>query len=143
MKAVLDVGQFVSATIRADGHPAQVMRAWRNGEFDLYLSIPLLEDLRRVLGYRHIRKRHGWTDEQIEIFIIALGIAAHLTEGELEVSVVEEDPTDDKILACAEEGQVDYIVASDEHLTKIGKYKGIPIVPPRQFLEILKQVEKE
>ncbi len=137
MKAVLDVGQFVSATIRADGHPAQVMRAWHDGECELYISIPILEDLRRVLGYRHIRKRHGWTDEQIDIFIVALGIAAHLTEGDLAVHVVEEDPTDDKILACAEEGNVDYIVSSDEHLAKIANYNGIMIVLPRRFLEIL------
>lgn len=141
MKAVLDVGQFVSATIRGDGHPAQVMCAWRDGEFELYISIPILEDLRRVLGYRHIRKRHGWSDEEIDIFILAVGIAAHLTEGERQVNQIGEDPTDDKILACAEEGDVDYIVASDEHLMKEGNYKGMPIVTPRQFLEILKQAK--
>lgn len=143
MKAVLDVGQFVSATIRADGHPAQVLRAWGKREFDLYTSIPILDDLRRVLAYPHIRKRHHWTDEQIDLFVLALGIAAHLTPGELEVSVVEEDPTDDKIFACAEEGAVDYIVSSDEHLHKKTSYKGIPIVPPRRFLEILKETRSE
>ena len=141
MKAVLDVGQYVSATLRGDGHPAQVLSAWRDAEFELCVSIPILEDLHRVLAYPHIRKRHHWTDEQIDLFVIALGIAAHLTQGELEVSVVEDDPTDDKIFACAEEGTVDYIVSSDEHLTKIGNYKGIPIVPPRRFLEILKQAK--
>jgi len=141
MKAVLDVGQFISATIRSDGHPAQVMRAWRDGEFELYISIPILEDLRRVLGYRHIRKRHGWTDEEIDTFILALGIAAQLTDGELEINLVKDDPTDNKILACAEEGNVDYIVASDMHLTKVGNFNGMPILTPRQFLEILKQAK--
>ena len=50
MKAVLDVGQYVSATIRADGHPAQILQAWRAGEFELVTSPPILDDLRRVLG---------------------------------------------------------------------------------------------
>lgn len=137
MKAVLDVGMYVSANIRADGHPAQVLDAWRQDKFELYTSIPILEDLARVLAYPRIRKRHQWNDEEIDLFVVSLGIAAHLTSGELEVSVVQDDPTDDKILACAEEGEVEYIVSSDEHLTKVGMYQGIPIVTPRRFLEIL------
>ena len=113
MRAVLDVGQYVSATIQARGHPAQILTAWRAGEFDLVTSGPILDDLRRVLFYPHIRKRHQWSDE-------------------------------DKILACAKEGQVDYIVASDEHLAKLGSFAGIPIIPPRRFLEILaEQREKK
>ncbi len=139
MKAVLDVGQYISATIRSDGHPAQVLFAWREDKFELFTSIPILEDLRRVLGYPHIRKRHHWTDEEIDLFVDSLAVAAHLTPGELDVRAVKDDPTDDKILACAEEEQVNYIVSSDAHLTTMGSYKGIPIVPPRRFLEILKQ----
>jgi predicted nucleic acid-binding protein len=52
---------------------------------------------------------------------------------------VPDDPTDDKVLACAKESAADYIVASDEHLTKLESYAGIPIVTPRQFLQILEQ----
>lgn len=137
MRAVLDVGQFVSATIRADGHPAQILNAWHAEEFELYISIPILNDLRRVLAYSHIKKRHHWTDEEIDLFVISLGRAAHLTAGELEIKVVKNDATDDKILACAKEASADYIVSSDEHLTTIGSFEGIPIVKPRQFLEIL------
>jgi predicted nucleic acid-binding protein len=51
MKAVLDVGQFVSATINPRGHPAQILTAWRNDAFTLVTSSPILEDLRRVLFY--------------------------------------------------------------------------------------------
>lgn len=139
MRAVLDVGQYVSATIRADGHPAQVLAAWSEGGFDLFTSLPILDDLRRVLAYPRIRKRHRWSDEEIDLFVVSLAVAAHLTPGELEVRAVEDDPTDDKILACAKEGQADYIVSSDEHLGKLRYYEGIAIVPPRRFLEILKE----
>lgn len=55
MKAVLDVGQFVSATIRARGHPAQILSAWHAEKFELVSSLPILDDLRRVLFYPHIR----------------------------------------------------------------------------------------
>lgn len=143
MKAVLDVGQYVSATINARGHPAQILTAWRAGEFMLITSPPILDDLLRVLFYPHIRKRHQWSDQEIHLFVDSLALAAQLTPGLIDVAAVEDDPADNKILACAQEGHVDYVVASDEHLTKLGSFAGIPIVPPRQFLEILaKQREK-
>lgn len=139
MKVVLDVGQFVSAVIVPQGHPAQMVAAWREGAFELVTSLPVLEDLRRVLSYPRLRKRHQWTDEEIEVFVGSLALAANVMTGELEVDAVPEDPSDNKVLACAMEGGADYIVASDEHLTKLGSFAGIPIVTPRRFLEILRE----
>lgn len=137
MKAVLDVGQFVSAAINPHGHPAQLLMAWHDGRFELVTSLPILNDLRRVLGYPHIRKRHQWRDDEIEVFIDFLAMAATLTPGNLPIAVITQDPTDDKVLASAVEGQVDYVVASDRHLTDLHSYAGIPIVRPRAFLELL------
>ncbi len=139
MKAVLDVGQYVSATIQAKGHPAQILAAWREDRFELFTSLPILQDLERVLGYPHIRKRHHWTDDEINFFVESFAMAASLTPGEIEVNAVEADPTDNKIVACAVEGHVDYIVSSDEHLVSLENFQGIPIVPLRRFLEILGQ----
>lgn len=142
MKAVLDVGQFVSGIVQPHGHPAQVLAAWRGGQFDLVTSLAILGDLHRVLRYPRIRKRHPWRDEQIELFVDALALAAILTPGRLEIKAVPDDPADDKVLACAIEGQVDYVVASDRHLTDLGTFGGIPIVRPRQFLELLENQGK-
>jgi putative PIN family toxin of toxin-antitoxin system len=137
MKAVLDVGRYVSATIQEKGHPAQILAAWRAGAFDLVISDPILEDLRRVFFYPHIRKRHRWSDDEIQLFVESIVLSATRTAGLLAVHAVRDDPADDKILACAQEGRVDYIVASDDHLAKLGSFAGISIVSPRRFLEIL------
>ncbi len=139
LRAVLDVGQYVSATVRGNGHPTQILARWSEGEFELHVSIPILNDLQRVLGYPHLRKRHQWNDDEIDLLVVSLARAAQLTKGELEVNAVKDDPTDNKILACAKEGQVNYIVSSDEHLTTMENFEGIPIVKPRRFLEILNQ----
>jgi putative PIN family toxin of toxin-antitoxin system len=143
MKAVLDVGQFVSATINAHGHPAQILAAWRAGRFELVTSSGILDDLRRVLRYPRLRKRHGWSDEEIEIFVESIALAATLTPGDLEVDAVIQDPTDNKVLACAVEGQADFVVASDDHLVKLERFSNIPIVPPRRFLEVLEQGQED
>jgi putative PIN family toxin of toxin-antitoxin system len=139
MKAVLDVGRYVSATINAKGHPAQILSPWREDRFELYTSQPILDDLKRVLGYPRIRKRHQWTDEEIDNFADSLAVAANLTPGELQIDAVAQDPTDNKIIACAVEGQVDYVVASDEHLVSLDNFQGIHVGTPRRFLAILEE----
>jgi uncharacterized protein len=122
IKAVLDVGQFVSATIKPKGHPGQILTLWREEAFDLYTSLPILDDLRRVLFYKHIRRRHHLPDEEIHVFVDSLIGPARMTPGKYRVKAVKADPTDDKILACAHAGKVDYIVSSDEHLTSLGEF---------------------
>jgi putative PIN family toxin of toxin-antitoxin system len=141
MKAVLDVGQYVSATIQARGHPAQILAAWRAGRLELVTSTAILDDLRRVLRYPRLRKRHQWSDEEIELFVDSIALAATLTPGILEVNAVAEDPTDNKVIACAVEGQADYVVASDDHLLKLERYSHIVILPPRRFLDVLEEAQ--
>ena len=43
---------------------------------------------------------------------------------------------DDKYLACAADGDADYIVSGDRDLLDLKQFIGIPIVTSRQFLEI-------
>jgi hypothetical protein len=142
IRAVLDVGQYVSATIQARGHPAQILEAWKAGRFELVTSTAILDDLRRVLRYPRLRKRHVWTDEKIELFVDSIALAATLTQGNLEVNAVAADPTDNKVLACAVEGQADYLVASDDHLLKLERYSHIVILPPRRFTDMLEEVQQ-
>jgi len=144
MKAVLDVGQYVSATIQARGHPAQIGRAWRAGRFELVTSTAILDDLRRVLRYPHLRKRRHWTDEEIELFVDSIALAATLTPGDLEVNAIaatEGSPTDNKVVACALEGQADYGIASDDHLLKLERYGRTVILPPRRFLTLIEEIQ--
>lgn len=47
--------------------------------------------------------------------------------------VIESDPDDDHVLACAVAGQADLIVSGDKHLHSLGgQYQGIPIVTPAE-----------
>ena len=42
----------------------------------------------------------------------------------LRLEVINEDPDDNKILACADEGKADYIVTGDNHLLNVN-YRGL------------------
>ncbi|OQY33326.1 MAG: hypothetical protein B6243_06605 [Anaerolineaceae bacterium 4572_5.2] len=48
-------------------------------------------------------------------------------------------PKDDPVVACAQEGNADYIVSGDQDLLVLEAYRGIRVVTPRAFTEILAQ----
>lgn len=53
--------------------------------------------------------------------------------------VIESDPDDDHVIACAVAAQADLIVSGDRHLHSLGgQYEGIRIVSPAEAIEIIK-----
>ena len=137
IKVVLDTNELVSAVIKSGGLPDQIVQAWRDGKFEMVLSPAMLVESARVLRYPRLRKLHGWTDIQIEEFVDGLRAAATLVGGDVEVSVVADDPDDNVILACAVEGGTDYVVSGDAHLLNLKTYQGIRLVTAREFTILL------
>lgn len=144
MRVVLDANQFVSAILVPYGHPAQILRAWREGRFELVVSPPILAEVRRVLLYPRLRKKHGWGEDEVDAFLDGLRAAALIVPGQLILRVVPEDPTDDKYVSCALEAGAEYIVSGDEHLKQLGNYRGIRIISPAEFLrDVLSALESK
>ncbi len=135
MRVVLDANQFISAVLVPIGRPAQILQAWRAGRFELVLSPAILAEVRRVLLYPRLQKKHGWDEKQIDDFMAGIMAAATLMPGTLSVQAVPDDPTDDKYVACALEASAQYIVSGDQHLTRLKRYQGIEIVTPASFIE--------
>lgn len=135
--AVVDANVFVSAVLSPAGTPAQVLNAWRGGRFVLVLSLAILAEIYRVLHYPKIALRHRWTEEQIRTFVDLLASQAVLTRGELLLTVIADDPADNRYLECAVEGQADFLVTGDRLLLNLGEYQGITMLTPRAFLDVL------
>lgn len=55
----------------------------------------------------------------------------------VEVRGVGEDQEDDLVLSTAISGGADYLVTGDKHLQGIGDYRGVIILSPRAFLDVL------
>lgn len=51
------------------------------------------------------------------------------------LSVITEDPDDDRVLECAIAGRADIIISGDRHVLKLGEYEGIAIMTARQFMD--------
>src|SRR5437867_2090121 len=132
--AVLDANVFVSAILSPKGIPAKVLAAWREEQFQLVISAVILEEIERVLYYSKIVKCQRWPEERLQTFIEDLASLAIPTPGKLRLSVIEEDPADDRYLEGAVEGEVDYLVSGDRHLLDRGEYQGIRILSTRRGL---------
>lgn len=47
------------------------------------------------------------------------------------------------LLEAALAGRADYLVSGDEDLTILGQFRGIAIVTPREFLDVLSKWKKQ
>ena len=65
-------------------------------------------------------------------------LATWVEAGDLHPPVCR-DPDDDRVLAAAVAGDAVSIVTGDQDLLVLRRYKGIPILTPRQFLERLRK----
>lgn len=134
IRVVLDANVFVSAALSPNGIPAKILTAWRAEQFQLVISKAILEEIDRVLHYPKILKRHQWREERIRLFIEDLAHLAVLTPGERKLTVITEDPSDNRYLESATEGEAEYIVSGDQHLIELEVYQNIRILTPRAFL---------
>jgi putative PIN family toxin of toxin-antitoxin system len=129
VRAVLDVNVLVSGVLSAKGPSAEILRASRNGEFELVISEKLLAELTRTLAYPRLRKRIP----QEKAAAFAHWVRDHGTLAEDPVSpppVASRDPDDDYLLALAIDRQA-YIVTGDQDLLVLSA--DFPILTPAQF----------
>ena len=56
MRAVLDPNVLVSAAISGRGVPAEILRRWEDGEFELVVSAEILFELSEVLRRPSFRR---------------------------------------------------------------------------------------
>jgi putative PIN family toxin of toxin-antitoxin system len=135
-RVVLDANVVVSALIRPEGPPGRVVHRFARGEFDVVASPAILAEYRRSLGYPKVRKRLELTDDQIELFVVAVEILALHVEPPFAVAAIPTDPDDEIYVAAAQEGRAEYIVTGDRHLLDLGALEDVTILTPRAFLTL-------
>lgn len=136
MRVVLDTNVLISGIIHPLGASRKILEAWRINQVEIVTSSLLLSELSRVLQYPRIVKR---LDESNFLKITNQLLTKAETVSGLTPTpdIIKNDPSDNVVLSCAEEGEADYIVSGDPHLLNLGSYKNIPIVTPRVFVDTI------
>lgn len=139
LRVVLDANVLVSAILNPHGYPARILTAWREGAINLVLSFAVLDEIARVLAYPKLQKWHGWSADQSAAFVAELAALASVVPVRTVILDGAKDPDEGRYLACAIEGEADYIVSGDHHLLVLRRYHQIPILTPRLFVEVLNE----
>lgn len=140
IRAVIDTNIFVSGIISPHGIPRKIVEAMRNKYFILVTSEKINEEILEVVHRDYIYKSYGLTEKIVDEIAFLIYEESELVEGLYEITKgIIKDFEDDKFLACALEGKVNYIVSGDKHLCNLKFYHGIQIVNARQFIEIIRQ----
>jgi uncharacterized protein len=122
LRAVLDANVYVSAAIRPDGVPGQLIECFAQGDFEIVMSPAVVNEVRRALGYRKVRKSVR-TSVDLEEWFWAIVVLADLIE-DRPPPLACEDPDDDKYLAAAIEGRAAFVVTGDQRFLALGNTKG-------------------
>lgn len=136
MKIVIDANLFASGLIKSDSNPGRILDLIKRNHVELILSPSVIREIKRILLYPRLQKYHQKTAQEIDAYFEDVLMFAWLVEGEVNVDIIKDDPSDNKYLACAYEGEADYIVSGDHHLLDKETYQGIAIVNAKAFLNV-------
>ena len=134
MKVVFDSNIFISAFAIPGGKAEQAFLQAIKETFTLYTSVSILTETSQKL-----REKFGWDDKRIIRLLKYIKTVAIILKTEPTLHALKDEP-DNRILECAIEGKVDFIVTGDKHLLDLINYKEIKIVTLSGFLTLLNKL---
>jgi putative PIN family toxin of toxin-antitoxin system len=130
-RVVIDTNVLVSSLLFG-GDPGEPITLWKGRRIQPLGSKEIMEEYIRVLAYPKFRL----TEEEIE-YLFSQEVLPWF-----EVITVQsgrpfviDDPSDDKFIWCALEGQAEAIISSDKHLLRLSSCP-VPIFSLSEFLRV-------
>jgi len=130
-KVVIDTNVFVSG-LTFKGKPREVLDLIWRGDIEACISFFILKELEEIL-----KKDFSWDRDQIKYTVEKIKAKTILVQPKNRVSVIKENDDDNRILECAIEGRVQYLISGDrKHLLPLKEYQGAKILSPAEFLKL-------
>ena len=134
MKVTVDTNTLISATFWHGDSEKIIIKA-EDKKIELILSRDIINEYSDVLGYDEIKDKIKNKKLEMRYSVGKITSISKIVEPLEKLDVVKEDPDDNKVLECAKEGKVDYIITQDNHLLKLKSFEGIEILNPCEFLK--------
>jgi putative PIN family toxin of toxin-antitoxin system len=137
VKLVVDTNTLISGSLW-QGPPARLLSAALAGQAQLFLSLPLLLELRETLQHPKFAQRLAGRGETAESVAVRFRAACHeATPARITPPGALRDPDDVHVLACAVAAEANAIVTGDNDLLALGSFEGIPILRAADALKLL------
>ena len=82
-------------------------------------------------------EKFAWAEERIAEAVRELRGITERVEPTQTLAIITADPSDNRILECAEAGRADFIVSGDRHLLALKQHGQAPILKVADFLRQL------
>ena len=132
IRVVFDTNVLVSA-IGFGGKPWECLVRALVGDIEMVTAEGALAEFDRVIGY----DRLPFTEAERKQYPELLREEATVIEASESFQVIDDDPDDNQFLNIAVDGDAEYIVSGDPHLTRVSRFRGIDIVTPATFLDLV------
>ncbi len=132
MRVVFDTNVFVSVLIKPDSLPGLALALTRYDGACLLMSSAIFVELQRVLF-----EKLQYDSKIATAFLARLAKYSESVSPRHTLQAVLADPSDNRILECAVEGKADAIVSGDHHLLDLKKFRKIPILTIREFIDTI------
>jgi len=131
-KIVVDTNLLVAAFFNKKSSSFKILEMAEKGKIKLLWTKPIRNEARLILGNikRAVKSKTGNQKILKNIFQ-----NENKVENPPQIDVIKEDPEDNKFLGCALKGKAKMIVSNDQHLLKVRKLKGIPILTPSEAVK--------
>ncbi len=134
--AFFDTNILVSAIVNPSGKPGVALSMAARGEFDLFISEGVFEELADVLKRPFFLRRIG--DPLLLARYLDLVVASFPFAPVGAPAPVEIDPEDEHVVSSALACGADFLVTGDErHLLPIGRIGKLEIVNATRFLDMI------
>jgi len=147
-RVVYDCNMFVQAAAFDAGPAGACFRLIEKGSVELFVSKPILAEVRRVLGYTDVlRISPSLTTERIAAFVQRITFRATLVRRVPHILDYPRDPDDEPYIDLAAAVAADYLVTRDKDLLSLmtghssicrefrQKTRPLAVVDPVAFLE--------
>lgn len=131
LRVVADTNIYISA-LHFGGAPERLLRLAEAGNIQLVISDAILAEVGKVLR----SDKFAWPEAEIDKALRQLTRITERVKPTHTLDIIQADPSDNRILECAEAGRADYIVTGDrKHILPLGKHGSTEIVTLTRFLE--------
>jgi len=133
IRTVIDTNVIISA-ILFGGIPGELISLWKSGHIQPLASKDIIDEYIKVLTYPKFKLSEKEINYILYNEILPYFEVATLKPGQ---AIIQEDPSDDKFIHCANAGRASVIISGDQHLINLKSYGKIKILTLSQFLEKL------
>jgi putative PIN family toxin of toxin-antitoxin system len=131
-RVVIDTNVFVSG-LNFAGKPGEILELFIKGEIEVFISPFILSEIEKIL-----RERFEWGEGSINRVLNRIKRQAIQIHPKIKVNVIKQKDNDNRVLECAIEGSVQYLISGDrKHLLPLKEYQGTKILSPAEFLKLL------